>query len=378
MTTIITLNNATFAEQTFGDGSRQLVGFVRGDSFLHLHIPKNPNPREFSESNPNYAAMVRTLKLEPEMFSRKNASGITIFVTSCDNKGNGVYELALGSDDGIANGGHTYTALNRNGKSSSFVKVTIEVNLSKEKIVEIATALNSNKRLQTYSLQNKDGAFDWHKNILSLASQDVVYHEGDSGKIEIKDCLCALHLLTFHKKTKNLDIMANLHRAEKSSNTITNAIARKNEDIQNFIHQISYITNDVHDLLTEVMFDEYFLSVLTNHRLRTKQDFTRRKFDHTGLTKGITLLMLAGLVSVAVELNKNDIVCWKEEYAEHSVRKEFINELFTRFMNYIVVFEDAKTSDIIRNKEVQENTIRYAKLVHEDLLKEQKEAVASA
>ncbi|WP_215018081.1 AIPR family protein [Bacillus sp. ISL-75] len=122
--------------------------WLEGDSFVNMNLPTDPNPRQFlSFANPHYKDMVKTLKSEQHMFSRKNSGGITIFVYSCDSNGDGSDSLTFNKGDGIANDGQTYPALKVHGRVNSLVKVTLEIGLSKDHVGEVASALNFSKKL---------------------------------------------------------------------------------------------------------------------------------------------------------------------------------------------------------------------------------------
>ncbi len=233
-----------------------MVGVVRGDSFVGLEVPTEPNPRQFiGESNPNYKEMVKTLKSEPQMFARKNSGGITIFASSCDSNGDGSYTLTFQNGDGIANGGHTFHALKFHGRNTSQVKVTIELGLERGNIAAVAEALNLNKRLQGYSLQNKEGAFDWHKDAIGHKASEVIYNEGDSGCVEIKEEMAFLNLFKYDSKSKEMDMLYNIEKSEHANVAFLNRITRNDDD---FKSTLKWIAKGVHDITMYTIFNGRF------------------------------------------------------------------------------------------------------------------------
>lgn len=358
----VLLKNAKFVETTFEDGSKQLVGVVRGDTFVNLDIPTNPNPRQFiGEANPNYKEMVKSLKTEPHMFARKNSGGITIFASACDSNGDGSYTLTFKDGDGIANGGHTYHALKFHGRDVSQVKVTVELGLNQDNIGEVAEALNLNKRLQAYSLQNKDGAFDWHKQALGDKSADVIYHEGDSGIVEVKEEMAFLNLFKYDTKEKVMDILANIERSEHANVAFLKRISNDNE---NFVNPLRWIAKDVHEIMKYTILNEEFAIQLKPLKSTVGQNWvkTRGSDKKKGIMKGLGLLLVAGLAHEGTSLNKNSVVVWKKAYSTFEARKQFINELFSKVFDVVSV-EDGAASEIIRQESVRRKVVRHAKLI---------------
>lgn len=360
----IVIRNAKFVETSFGDGSKQLVGTVRGDSFVNLDIPTKPNPRQFTgDANPNYKAMKKTLQQEPEMFARKNSAGITMFATSCDANGDGSYTITFRNNDGIANGGHTYHALKRHGRDNSYVKVTIEIGLHSDRIQDVAEALNLNKKLQFYSLQNKAGSFDWHKNSVGESVSDISYHEGDSGVIEIKEAISFLHLFKYDTESKTINILENVHMSEKRMNHLLNSVAKGNLDLNS---SLQWIAKDVHEAAKYAILNENYMIQLKPLETANGQNWTKSRgvgeSKQKGLMKGLALLLVAGLANVGTELNRNNIVQWKEGYRTEAGRKAFLDALFTKVFD-IVSVEDGASSDIIRREYVAQKVMKHASLI---------------
>ncbi|WP_263117509.1 AIPR family protein [Bacillus subtilis] len=361
METSVVIDNAKFVETTFGDGSKQLVGVVRGDSFTNLDIPSEPNPRQFiGESNPNYKEMVKTLKTEPHMFARKNAGGITIFATACDYNGDGSYTILFKDGEGIANGIHSYRALKAHGTSNSQIKVTIEMGLDKNNISKVAEALNLNKRLQTYSLQNKDGAFDWHKSSVGSGISDVIYHEGDQGTIEIKEAMAFLNLFKYDPENKAANMLENIEKSEHANASFLNRIIKDDQ----FKSQLRWIAEDVHDIAKHTILNETFAIQLKPLKKSMNQNWvkTRGSSKEIGIMKGLGLLLVSGLAHVGTKLNHNGIVVWKGQFRSEERRKLFINELFKKVFD-IVSVEDGSASEIIRQEAVRKKILRHASII---------------
>lgn len=358
----IVLKNAKFVETTFEDGSKQMVGVVRGDTFVNLDIPTKPNPRQFiGEANPNYKEMVKTLRLEPFMFARKNSGGITMFASACDSNGDGSYTLTFKEGDGIANGGHTYHALKSHGRDVSQVKVTVELGLDKDNVGQVAEALNLNKRLQSYSLRNKEGAFDWHKKAIGNKSVDVMYHEGDSGFVEVKEAMAFLNLFKYDTEEKAMNILENIEQSEHANVSFLNRITKNHES---FAHSLRWIAKDVHEIMKYVILNENFAIQLKPLKSTVRQNWLKPRGSDKkkGIMKGLALLLVAGLAHEGTGLNKNGVVLWKKRYNTFEARKQFIDELFNKLFD-IVSVEEGAASEIIRQESVRRKTMRHAKLI---------------
>lgn len=371
MEKMLIIRNAKFVESSFSDGSKQLVGIVRGDSFSELDIPTDPNPRQFiGDVNPNYKEMVKTLKKEPVMFARKNSGGITIFASACDYNGDGTYTLKFKKGDGIANGGHTFYALKQHGTAQSQVRITIEIGLNRDNIVEVAEALNLNRRLQTFSLRNKEGAYDWHKAAVEEKSDQVIYHEGDSGVVEIKEEMAFLNLFKFDPESNKLDILANIEQSEHANISFLNKITR---DGDTFESSLKWIAKDVHELMMYTILNETYAILLKPLKKANGQNWlkTRGADKQKGILKGMGLMLVAGLAYEAIELNRNGIVVWKNSYRTVEKRKHFIDELFKKVFDVVSV-EDGAASEIIRQDSVRKKVMRHAKLIGVRLNAEQR------
>lgn len=366
MATKITLKNAKFVETTFSDGSKQLIGTVRGDSFVNLDIPTKPNPRQFiGDANPNYKDMVKTLRSEPEMFARKNSAGITIFADAVDNNGDGSYTVTLKDGNGIANGGHTYHALKVAGTSRSQAKVTIEIGLDTDKSIEIATALNLSKKLQSYSLRDKAGAFDWHKKALGAEAAQVIYHEGDKGILEVKEAISFLNLFTYDLKTGKRDIHANIKQSDHGGQPMK-LFTAEDEHSQKTITTVQYIAKDVHELTMSLLFDENIVTQLALFKKNLGQNWLKTRAGHKGMTKGLGILLVAGLVEIGTCLNKNGIVKWKGKYQNRENREKFLRALFDR-VTVILPLNDGTVSSIVREPSFKENILTFSKVVDTEI-----------
>lgn len=365
----VILKDAKFVETSFEDGSKQLQGIVRGSSFVNTVIPTEPNPRQFiSFANPHYKEMVKTLKTEAPMFVRKNSGGITIFASACDSNGDGSYTLTFQEGDGIGNGGHTYHALKVHGRDNSHVKVTIEIGLGREHIGEIANALNLSKKLQAYSLQNKEGLFDWHKKALGLKAGNIIYHEGDTGVVEVKESMAFLNL--FRYTNKGFDFLQNMEQSEHANVTFLKRISNPDVD---FASTLQWIAQDVHDIMMYTLFSERFAIQLNALKKSMNQNWLKSRGVHKkkGMMKGLGLLLVAGLASVAVEVNHNGIIQWKKEFKETKNRIVLINALFEKVFDLIQV-EEGAPSDIIRQESVRKKVLKHAKMIALRMLQKNK------
>lgn len=361
----VLLKNAKFVEHSYDDGSKQLTGLVRGDSFINLDIPSEPNPRQYiGETNHNYVSMIKTLKTDPQYFSRKNSAGISIFASACDYTENGTYVLTFKDGDGIANGIHTFHALKLFGRSNSNVKVTIEIGVPKEKVVDIAEALNLSRRLPAATLQNKKGLYEWHKESLGEDAEILNYFEGDSGIYKATDALSFLHLIRPDQKKSVIPFRKNLVQST-TNNTVYKQQA-SNQAQEDFQNSVSWITKDIHELAMYITFQQKFINKILPIQMYSKKRWTKNYSGETGLIKGLSLVILSGFLTQACELNKINIVVWKPEFENINNRIKFLEELTLKVFD-IVTVEEGNASTIVRDPAIHDRTYKLAEMIASQL-----------
>lgn len=365
MTNKIILKNAKFVSNTFPDGSQQHIGIVRGDSFIKTHMSTDKtNPREFmGEKNKNFKDMVKTLKTEPEMFSRKNSAGVTVFATALENNGDGSYTLILGDNDGIANGGHTYNALKRFGTDKSYVKFVVEIGVNYESIVEITKSLNSHKKIESWGAHDLEGKYVWYKKALGERHEEISYHEGEVGKIGIIEAIAYLNLFKRDHITKELDIMANIKRSEEGAGQIINKIVKDTALANDFRDSLKWIAKDVHELSVDFTFNENIVTLLSGHKQATGQEWTTKtRNSKQGVSKVLMVLLMGGLAYVGTELNKNGIVTWKQGFEVYGQRQAFLLSLFEDILSY-TKFKTGTAHQISREIETRGAVLQAAKVL---------------
>lgn len=346
----IILENAKFIKN-----ENQLLGFVRGDSFRNIDIPFNPNPRHFTgKQNSNYMRMVSTLIHEPDMFTHKNASGITIFANDCIDNQDGSYTILLSDSDGIANGGHTYTALKNFGSAKNFVKVTIEINLDDAKKIDIVESLNLSKKIEQVSLNNKRGVFDWHKELLFNYQDDIIYHEGDSGFVNIRESYGSLFLFTY-RLDGSKDLSKQFKQSVQSVFTMMKA-ERTNERME----QITEIAEDIHDLFVYITTNQNYINAF---QIAKKKGARRRlRNGEFGLNIALSQFILMTLAAVGVYLDENKKVRWKNGFQTEALRKSFCDEIFLKIFDTLIV-DELPTAKLVLNTDIINKTIKQAEIL---------------
>jgi len=177
------------------------------------------NPRNQKKTSRPSKEMVDTLKDSPEMFIFRNL-GITLIATDVnwDNKTENLdISFDLESENGLANGGHTYDVIKRfisEIEESEQSEVTADIRLDiitgdnlKDEIVNIVEARNTSTQVKDDSIMNAKGDFNIVKasiNDMNYAN-DIAYYENqyvedndpESGYRQIKASTILSYLMCF-------------------------------------------------------------------------------------------------------------------------------------------------------------------------------------
>lgn len=178
---------------------------------LPSDIPKDPNPREQKIDRGIYKTVRESLE-DPSDFSfhLKN-KGITILANRVEFKDNNKNSLILhlDKDDGIIDGGHTYEIIKKSTEEEAcpddqYVKIEVITGVPKDMFVNITGGLNTAVQVQTASLFNLKGEFQWVKDVLQSESYAncIAYaqneKENEKKPFDIRDILGFMTLFNIH------------------------------------------------------------------------------------------------------------------------------------------------------------------------------------
>ena len=159
------------------------------------------NARNYSEKGKVPKAIKSTLTNKPEWFSEYNR-GLTILASRIqwDNKSN---LLKIKFDNpkhhGIADGGHTLSAILDNRESSddqtSLCNLEIFTDLDEEEIPDVVEARNTSKQVASKSLLNLDGSFKPLKKELGAKAEHISWKENEDGEIDVRELIGILTAL---------------------------------------------------------------------------------------------------------------------------------------------------------------------------------------
>ncbi|MBS2031365.1 MAG: AIPR family protein [Deltaproteobacteria bacterium] len=195
-------------DPVFGPNAQRTIFMVPVHA-VPTGIPRDPNPRAPDINKSVWKDIRRHLlneEGEPNTFHLKN-KGITILASEVEKLSEEKYALHFEPGDGIVDGGHTYELLTdaaddiaRLGASDvplkQFVKIEVLTGLPANLVTEIAGGLNTAIQVQSYSLENLRGSFDWLRAALDTKSygKHVAFRENDDGLIDVRDVLVLLDL----------------------------------------------------------------------------------------------------------------------------------------------------------------------------------------
>jgi hypothetical protein len=158
-------------------------------------------------------AIVDTLRDEPEKMSLRN-NGITILVDemsferASDEAGSLTATLSDASRHGIANGGHTFTAIRQVEEDDdvekpieAYVRVFFIQGVEKDDIADMAEGLNRSLQVDDKSLENLKSTFDEIKKVLDgkPGADQIAYRQGDAGEVDIMFVLTIMAMLDLNK-----------------------------------------------------------------------------------------------------------------------------------------------------------------------------------
>lgn len=341
-----------------------LFGIVRGDSFRNVSIPLSPNPRSFTgKANKNYTRMLYTIINEPHLFIHKNASGITVFVSDYERHEGGSVTLIINEEkDGIANGGHTYEILQNFGTAKAHVKMQIVRGLPDEHLIDVVESLNLAKRIEQFSLENKRGRFDWHKEALGDLSKDISYHEGDMGLTDVRESIGALHVFLFTKEGEKRALSA--YRG--SVNVNHHALKKLDQEV--YARQVEGIARDVHELHRFIVSNPHFLAISKmSHARGWKRRLPNGEY---GIIRSVANLVLLGVSVAETQLGEDGEVQWNQGFDTYDLRCSFANQMFQKVFD-VLVLEDDLLSHVCKRQDVIERVARYAELMadrHQDTM----------
>lgn len=260
-----------FKEDVIGD-IKVLQGIVRTDAFVNLDIPNNANAREFDGTSRNVKDMITTLRTKPHEFLLKN-NGIRIIASQVIRNGRGKYTLYLDDEEGVVNGNHTANVLRRHGVERAFVPVFIQIgNLSKEQLSEVSTSLNSHKKLDERSRQDKLDKFEWVKKAIG-DFYPIQYHSGGAGEISIDDVLRRAYIFYPNDKGQFLESAGTYRRVAKVPFHRANNLGK--------LERTSYVLKDIMELFYFIEKDPKFLRML--NKTHTAKFITPDKTVQYGL-----------------------------------------------------------------------------------------------
>ncbi len=142
--------------------------------------------------------------------------GITLVANTVTRKkvhGNDVYEIEMLNGHGILDGGHSYKLLidsrNEGIPESQYVKFEILTNVPDDWVPELSAGLNTSVQVQTYSIAELEGLFDWIKDELTDKPyfRDIAWKEGEKGDYTVKDLIgifSLFHITHFPYTTGNV------------------------------------------------------------------------------------------------------------------------------------------------------------------------------
>ncbi|MFC2085774.1 AIPR family protein [Bacteroidota bacterium] len=190
-----------FADPNFTDSPKidRHVFFVRITD-VPVGIPLDPNARVPNINRRVYRDVRKSLLNEesvPGTFHLKH-KGITLIASRVEHKGKDQYVLHLEKGHGILDGGHSYEIITSTSDEDvpehQFVKLEVLTGIPDEWIVDIAGGLNTSVQVQSMSLDNLSGLFEWIKEeVADQPYSDVIaWRENEAGDFDARDIVALM------------------------------------------------------------------------------------------------------------------------------------------------------------------------------------------
>jgi hypothetical protein len=194
------------------------------------------------------------LTTTPEQFILKNAGIYVLAESARESEGTLDVTLTDAKEHGIINGGHTYATIakivdeatdeEKVKLASAFVPVHVFTGISRDNVLAMADGLNRTRQVQEASLENLRGHYDTIKAAMKShwGNEDIAYHEGDSGTVNIGEVLAFLEIFNFERyPAEEHPYRLYAHR----SRVITEAA----EDFGSHIESVGVIVKHLPDIL---------------------------------------------------------------------------------------------------------------------------------
>ncbi len=158
-------------------------------------LPLDPNARIPNTNKRVYRDIAESLLSTDGMFHLKH-KGITVVADDVkqEDKDENKFEVSIGDNQGILDGGHTYEIITSDNEPSDlpedqYVKFEILTHVPPKWIPDIAGGLNTSVQVQPMSLDNLAGAFDWIKKTLKRESyyRTIAWRENEDGEFDARD-----------------------------------------------------------------------------------------------------------------------------------------------------------------------------------------------
>lgn len=194
------------------DEAQRGTGYVRVTDIprtLNNWLAVNPRTPKPIGAVPR--AIAETLAATPEQFILKNAGIYILADEARESGGNLDVSLTDPKKHGIINGGHTYITIakivdeaseeDKIKLASAFVPVHVFTGIARDNVLAMADGLNRTRQVQEASLENLRGHYDTIKTAMKShwGSEDIAYHEGDTGTVNISEVLAFLEIFNFER-----------------------------------------------------------------------------------------------------------------------------------------------------------------------------------
>ncbi len=242
------------------NGDKLAIGIIPGDSLTNMKgkMPNTPNTREFMGLKNKYvSAMKKTLLYHPELFLFFN-NGIHVLAESSVKNDDGTTTIYFKTEQGIFNGVHTLSVLQKHGRKNSHVLMAIYFGVLEENMVDIIIGKNSSTSMQEISRGEKLKRYEWIKDI--LPNYPIRYKESDQHDLDIGTILHIAGMFQVNEQSR--DFINKDYRKFRSYLRAKGTIVKKHNDGQLNLEKTRYILKDIVDLYLVIRSDEECLSLI--------------------------------------------------------------------------------------------------------------------
>lgn len=326
------------------NGDKLGIGVIPGESLIQMegNMPNTPNTRDFMGAKNKYVtAMKKTLLHDPELFLYFN-NGIHVIAESSVKNDDGTTTIYFKSGQGIFNGVHTLSVLQKHGRKNSYVLMAIYFGVPKDEMVDIIIGKNSSTPMQEISRGEKLNRYEWIKNI--LPNYPVSYKESDTHDLDVSTII---HIAGIFQVDEAFDFINKDFRKFRSYLRGKGTVVKKHNDGKLKLENTRYILKDIVDLYLTIREDEECKALI-------KRNLEGIGWVRKGVITDSLMFNVLNALNFAYYVSKKTLYpCSLKKYDVNRLR-DLVKNSFPKIVDLLKNYENEglKVSEICRENNI--------------------------